>query len=509
MPPLNEGSILYMPTTLPGLSVTEASRLLQRQDQILKTFPEVEVVFGKVGRADSSTDPAPFSMVETTVVLKPESQWRKKDRWYGFLPGFLQTPLTHFWPNHISWEELIQEMNDRMQFAGWTNAWTMPIRNRIDMLSTGIRTPIGVKILGPDLEKIQEIGTHLENILKPLPGTRNIFAERAAGGYFLDFDFKRDELARYGLSMEAANMAVQQAIGGETVTTTIEGPERYSINVRYKRELRDDLPDLERVLVATPSGAQIPLKQIADIQLKSGPAMIRNENGMKAGYVFVDMAGRDIGSYVKEAKKKVEELLPPTPGYTLQWSGQYENMVRIRERLKLVLPLTFFVIFMLLFMNTKSAVKASIVMLAVPFSAIGAIWLLYFLDYNLSIAVWVGLIALMGLDAETGVFMLLFLDLAYEEKVKKGEMRNEMDLTDAVIHGAVKRIRPKMMTVTALFMGLIPIMWSVGTGADMMKRIAAPMVGGLFTSFALELLVYPVVYQWWKRRYLPASKGLA
>ncbi len=498
MPPLNEGSILYMPTTLPGLSVTEAYKILQKQDQILKTFPEVEVVFGKAGRADTSTDPAPLSMVETTVVLKPESQWRQKKRWYSWLPKYLQAPLTHIWPKHMSWEELIAEMDAKMQFPGWINAWTMPIRNRIDMLATGIRTPIGVKIMGPDLEKIQEIGAHVEMILKEIPGTRNVFAERAAGGFFLDFDFKRDALARYGLTIEDANMAVQQAIGGETVTTAIQGPERYSVNVRYLRGLRDDIPDLERILVATPGGAQIPLVQIADIQMKTGPAMIRNENGMKAAYVFVDMAERDIGGYVHEAKQRVEEKLKPTPGYTLQWSGQYENILRVKERLKFILPLTFFIIFMLLYMNTKSTAKASIVMLAVPFSAIGAIWLLYFLDYNLSIAVWVGLIALMGLDAETGVFMLLFLDLAYQEKVQNGTMKTKADLTEAIIHGAVKRVRPKLMTVMAAFMGLIPIMYAMGTGADMMKRIAAPMVGGLFTSFALELLVYPVVYYLWK-----------
>jgi Cu(I)/Ag(I) efflux system membrane protein CusA/SilA len=477
MPPLNEGVLLYMPTTLPGLSVTEAARILQKQDEILKSFPEVDVVFGKAGRADTSTDPAPFSMVETTVVLKPESEWGGK-----------------------KWEELIAEMDAKMQFPGWINAWTMPIRNRIDMLATGIRTPIGIKILGPDLETIQEIGIRLENILKEIPGTRNVFAERAAGGYFLDFDFQRDALARFGLSIDQANRAISQAIGGETVTTTVEGPERYSVNVRYQRELRDDLPDLERVLVATPNGMQIPLAQIAKISFKTGPAMIRNENGMKAAYVFIDTGERDIGGYVTEAKKKVEENLPATPGYTLQWSGQYENMLRVKERLKWVLPLTLFLIFILLLMNTKSAVKAGIVLLAVPFSAIGAIWLLYALDYNLSIAVWVGLIALMGLDAETGVFMLLFLDLAYDEATAKGRMRNAKDLTEAIIHGAVKRVRPKMMTVTAAFMGLIPIMWSTGTGADMMKRVAAPMVGGLLTSFALELLVYPVIYKIWKER---------
>jgi len=501
MPPLNEGVILYMPTTLPGLSVTEASRILQKQDQILKSFPEVEVVFGKAGRADTSTDPAPLSMVETTVVLKPESEWRKKPRWYSRLPDFMQAPLRHLWPDHISWQELIAEMNLKMQFPGWTNAWTMPIRNRIDMLATGIRTPIGVKVMGPDLERIQEIALEVESILKNIAGTRNVFAERAAGGYFLDFEFQREALARYGLTMDQANRAVSQAVGGETVTTTIEGPERYSVNVRYLRGLRDNLPDLERVLVATPSGMQIPLASIANLQFKSGPAMIRNENGMKAAYVFIDISDRDIGGYVKHAKKKIESSLKARPGYTLQWSGQYENMLRVRERLKVVLPLTLFIIFILLFMNTKSAVKAGIVMLAVPFSAIGAVWLLYLLDYNLSIAVWVGMIALMGLDAETGVFMLLFLDLAFGEAVARGRMRNPADLREAIVQGAVKRVRPKLMTVTAAFMGLIPIMWAVGSGADMMKRIAAPMVGGLATSFALELLVYPAVYYLWKRRF--------
>jgi len=483
MPPLNEGVILYMPTTLPGLSPSEAGKLLQKQDQILKSFPEVESVFGKVGRADTSTDPAPLSMVETTIVLKPKSEWRKIG-----------------WFKRITYEDLIREMNEKMQFPGVANAWTMPIRNRIDMLSTGIRTPVGIKILGPDLEKSQVLGEKIENILKQIPGTRNVYAERAAGGYFLDFDLKREELARYGLSVEDANNIISQAIGGETITTTIQGPERYSVNVRYARGYRDDLTKLERALITTPTGVQIPIVQVADIHFSSGPSMIRDENGMKAAYVMIDIAGRDIGSYVKEAREKVKFSLGSTPGYTIEWSGQYENMLRVKERLKIVVPLTLFLIFLLLYFNTKSTVKALIVLLAVPFSAIGAIWLVYLLGYSLSIAVWVGVIALMGLDAETGVFMLLFLDLAYEEQIKKGEMRNEQDLHDAIIHGAVKRIRPKLMTVMAAFMGLVPILWSMGTGADMMKRIAAPMVGGLVTSFALELLVYPAIYFLWKSR---------
>ena len=476
MPPLKEGALLYMPTTLPGISVTQAQRLLQTQDQILKSFPEVERVFGKAGRMESSTDPAPFSMMETVVLLKPESQWRKG----------------------VSYETLINEMDQNLKITGTTNAWTMPIKNRIDMLTTGVRTPIGIKIFGADLKKIEEIGTHLEMILKDVPGTRSVYAERVAGGYFLDFDLKREELARYGLSVADAQMTILSAVGGENITTTVEGRQRYSVNVRYARELRDDLEKLQRVLVPTPAGWQIPLAQIADITLRSGPAMIRDENGLLAGYVYVDMTGRDIGGYVAEAKRKAAKELTLPPGYALTWSGQYENMLRVKERLKVVLPLTIFLITLLLYMNTKSFVKTGIVLLAVPFSLIGAVWLLWFLGHNVSIAVWVGMIALMGLDAETGVFMLLFLDLAYHEALEKGRMRTEADLEEAIVHGAVKRVRPKMMTVMAAFMGLLPIMWATGAGADMMKRIAAPMVGGLFTSFLLELLVYPAIYFIWK-----------
>lgn len=498
MPPLNEGTILYMPTTLPGISVTEAFKLLQTQDKILKSFPEVERVFGKAGRAETSTDPAPFSMMETTVVLKPEKEWRKVKRWYSGLPEILQKPFRPFQSDKISWEELVNDMDSKMQFPGVTNAWTMPIKTRIDMLTTGVRTPIGIKIYGDDLKEIEKLGTHLEMILKDIKGTRSIYAERVAGGYFLDFDLKREQLARYGLSIKEAEMVIMSAIGGEPITTTVEGRERYTVNVRYARELRDNLPKLKRVLVPTMSGAQIPLEQLADIHFSTGPAMIRDENGLLAGYVYVDITGRDVGGYVTEAKKKVSESLKLPVGYSLTWSGQYENMLRVKERLKVIIPLTIFIIFVLLYMNTKSAVKSGIVLLAVPFSLIGAIWILYILDYNISIAVWVGMIALMGLDAETGVFMLLFLDLSYYEAVRNGKMKTYNDLKEAIIHGAVKRIRPKMMTVTAIFMGLIPIMWSMGTGADLMKRIAAPMIGGVFTSFILELLIYPVIYEIWK-----------
>ncbi len=501
MPPLREGSLLYMPTTLPGISVTEAQALLQTQDQSLKSFPEVERVFGKSGRIESSTDPAPFSMMETVVVLKPEREWRAVRRWYSWLPDVLEGPFRPFWPDHISYEQLIEEMDRALKITGVSNAWTMPIKNRIDMLTTGVRTPIGIKIFGADLTKIEEIGTHIEMILKDVPGTRSIYAERVAGGYFVDVELRRQEIARYGLSVADVQMIVMSAIGGENITTTIEGRERYPVNVRYPRELRDDVEKLKRVLVPSPQGQHIPLVQLADIRLVSGPAMIRNENGLLAGYVYVDMAGRDIGGYVTEAKRKVAHELKLPTGYALTWSGQYENMLRVKERLKVVLPLTLFLICVLLYWNTKSIVKTGIVLLAVPFSLIGAVWLLWWLGYNTSIAVWVGMIALMGLDAETGVFMLLFLDLAYHEAIQHGRMRDAKDLEEAIVHGAVKRVRPKLMTVMAAFMGLLPIMWSTGAGADMMKRVAAPMVGGLFTSFLLELLVYPAVYAMWKWRF--------
>ncbi len=501
MPPLDEGAFLYMPTALPGMSVTEAQRILQIQDRILRSFPEVERVFGKAGRATTPTDPAPFSMVETTVVLKPPSEWRTVRRWYSDWPRPLRAVLSRVIPERMTPEELQDEMNARLRFPGIPNIWTMPIKNRIDMLSTGVRTPIGIKIFGPDLKMIQQLGERLENIMREVPGTRSVLAERTAGGYYVDFDLRRDELARYGLSIDAAQAIVTSAIGGDDVTTTVEGRERYPVNVRYGREFRRDVTRLRRVLVPTPSGAQIPMAQIADIRLVEGPAMIRDENGQLVGYVYVDMAGRDLGGYVEEAKRRVQEQLELPKGYVLAWSGQYENLARVRERLKVVIPLTLFVIALLLYMNTQSGVKTAIVMLAVPFSLVGAIWILYALGYHTSIAVWVGMIALMGLDAETGVFMLLFLDLAYADRVREGRMRTFQDLEEAVIHGAVKRVRPKMMTVTAAFMGLLPIMWSTGAGADVMKRIAAPMVGGLSTSFVLELLVYPALYATWKWRF--------
>jgi Cu(I)/Ag(I) efflux system membrane protein CusA/SilA len=507
MPPLNEGAYLYMPTALPGMSVTEAQRILQVQDRILRSFPEVERVFGKAGRVTSPTDPAPLSMVETTVVLRPESEWRPVSRWYSDWPRPVRWLCSFVTPEHLTFEELQAQMDASLRLPGIPNIWTMPIKNRIDMLSTGIRTPIGIKILGADLKVIQGIGEQLEALLRDVPGTRNVLAERTAGGYYVDFDLDRERMARYGLSVDAAQAIVTSAIGGDTVTTTVEGRERYAVNVRYGRDFRQDVRRLRRVLVPTPSGAQVPMGQLADIRLVEGPAMIRDENGQLAGYVYVDMAGRDVGGWVEEAKRRVREHLALPTGYTLVWSGQYENMIRVRERLKVVVPLTLFVIGILLYLNTKSGVKTAIVLLAVPFSLVGAVWLLWGLGYHLSIAVWVGMIALMGLDAETGVFMLLFLDLAYDERQREGRLESRGDLEEAIVHGAVKRVRPKMMTVTAAFMGLLPIMWSSGAGADMMKRIAAPMVGGLSTSFVLELLVYPAIYAVWKARGPLASGG--
>jgi Cu(I)/Ag(I) efflux system membrane protein CusA/SilA len=476
MPPLNEGIIFYMPTSLPGISVTQSTRLLQMQDRILKSFPEVEWVLGKAGRAETSTDPAPFSMGETTVMLKPESQWRAG----------------------MTWEKLVDEMDKKIRLPGVANAWTMPIKNRIDMLSTGIRTPVGVKIFGPDLNKIEEIGKHIEMAVQSVPGTRTVYAERVTSGYYLDFDLKRDEIARYGLAIDDVQMLIESVIGGESISTTVEGRERYPVSVRYARELREDPERLKRILIPTMNGAQVSLGQLVDLRLTTGPAMIRDEDAQLSGYVYVDMAGRDIGSYVEEAKKKVAEQVKLPPGYILTWSGQYEYMQRAKERLIYVVPLTLLIIFLLLYVNFKSVARCVVVLLAVPFSLIGAVWLLYLLGYNLSVAVWVGIIALAGVDAETGVIMLLYLEHAYEKWRSEGRMRSLGDLQEAIIEGAVKRIRPKVMTIMAILMGLLPIMWSHGAGADVMKRIAAPMIGGVVTSFLLELLVYPAIFHVWR-----------
>jgi Cu(I)/Ag(I) efflux system membrane protein CusA/SilA len=500
MPPLDEGTLLYMPSTLPGISVTEAQRLVQTQDRIIKQFPEVDRVLGKAGRAETSTDPAPFSMMETVIVLKPHDQWRFVETWYSdWAPQWLRPALRRITSDRLSTDQLVQDMNQALKLPGTTNAWTMPIKARIDMLTTGVRTPVGIKIYGSDIREIERIGTHIESVLPTVLGTRSAFAERTSGGYFVDFNWKRDELARYGLSIDDAQMVVMSAVGGDTVTTTVEGRERYSVNVRYFRDYRSDVDRLRRVVVPAMDGrVQIPVSQLADVKLVSGPAMLRDENGLLNGYVYVDVAGRDIGSYVTEAKRVIAEQVKLPAGYSLVWSGQYEAMERVRERLKIVLPVTLFLVLMLLYLNTRSLAKTAIIVLAVPFSAVGAIWLLYLLGYNISIGVWVGLIALLGVDAETGVFMLLYLDLAYDEARREGRLTSLKDLQQAVLHGAVKRIRPKFMTVATMFMGLVPIMWSAGTGADVMKRIAAPMIGGIFTSFVLELVVYPAIYEIWK-----------
>ena len=500
MPPLDEGVLLFMPTTVPGISIAEAQRLLQVQDRILARFPEVDQVLGKAGRAETSTDPAPLSMAETIITLKPVSQWRKTDTWYSaWAPDWIKPLLRHITPDHISQDDLVDQMNQAVALPGVSNAWTMPIKNRVDMLTTGIRTPVGVKVFGADINTIEQIGRHIETLLGKVSGTRSVFAERTGGGYFLDVAWKREKLARYGLSVADAQSVVMNAIGGENVTTTVEGRERYPVNVRYQRAFRSDTGAIGRVLVPAMNGQQqIPIEQLADVKLTPGPSMYRDEDGMLSGYVYVDVAGRDIGSYVNEAKGVVSRGLHLPAGYTIAWSGQYESMARVRQRLTFVLPLTLFLVMSLLYLNTRSLVKTAIIVLAVPFSAVGAVWLLHLLGYNMSIGVWVGLIALMGVDAETAVFMLLYLDIAYHHAEREGRLRSLRDLQEAILEGAVKRIRPKFMTVSAMFLGLAPIMWSIGTGADVMKRIAAPMIGGIFTSFLLELVVYPAIYEVWK-----------
>ncbi|HYS08635.1 MAG TPA: CusA/CzcA family heavy metal efflux RND transporter [Myxococcales bacterium] len=477
MPPLNEGTLLYMPSSVPGMSDAAARDVLQRMDQVLRRFPEVARVFGKAGRFDTATDPAPLSMFETVVELKPPSEW----------------------PAGEDWDGLVRKLDGAMQFAGMPNVWWMPIQTRTEMLATGVRSPLGVLVLGPDTAVIDRIGAQIEAALREVPGTRSAFAERIGGGYFLDFDVNRDHAARFGLNVGDVEDAVETAIGGLTVSTTIEGRERYPVTVRYARDFRSDLQALRRVRVATMDGAHIALGQVASLELRTGPAMLRDENGQLAGYVFADTA-RPIEDYVRDAKAAVARRVKLPPGYRLEWAGQYRYLERAKARLAVVVPVTLFLIFLLLFFNSRSPVEALIVMLAVPFSLVGAFWLLWLLGYNLSVAVWVGIIALAGLDAETGIVMLLYLDLAWKER--KPQSREEA--REAVVHGAVKRIRPKIMTVATILVGLVPILWSAGTGADVMKRIAAPMVGGVVTSALLELLVYPALYLLWKGRYLRA-----
>jgi Cu(I)/Ag(I) efflux system membrane protein CusA/SilA len=506
MPPLDEGAILYMPTTLPGISIGQSEKLLQVSDHIIRQFPEVDRVLGKAGRAETATDPAPLSMLETVIVLKPRTAWRHVDTWYSsWSPEWAKLIFRHLKPDTISTEELISQMNAALRIPGANNSWTMPIRGRIDMLTTGIRTPVGLKIAGGDLQHIQEIGAEIESLLNTVKGTRTVLAERTADGHFLDLQWDREQLARYGVSVEDAQKVIENAIGGDDVTTVVLGQERYRVNVRYLRDFRSDLGALGRLPVPAGGQRQLPLSNLAQIRIANGPAMIRNENGLLTGYVYVDVAGRDPGSYVSEANQLLRDRLKLPTGYSIAWSGQYEVMQRVKERLKLVVPVTLFLICLLLYFNTGSIPKTIIVLLAVPFSAVGAIWFLYLAGYNMSVAVWVGMIALLGIDAETGVFMLLYLDLAFEEAKREGRLNSLGELREAIVHGAAKRLRPKFMTFATTCFGLFPIMWGTGAGSDVMKRIAAPMVGGIFTSFLLELLVYPAIYEVWRRGSFPKT----
>ena len=483
MPPLNEGTLLYMPTAIPGISITEATKVLQIQDRILRKFPEVETVFGKAGEADTPTDPAPLSMFETVLQLKPPDQWR---------PG-------------MTWEKLIAQMNEATKTPGMAQIFWMPIQTRTEMLTTGFRSILGIKVFGRDLKGIQDIAVAIEKALSNFPNTRSAFAERTTGGYFLDFSPNREAAARYGLRVQDVNQIVETAIGGNTIGTTVEGRERYPISVRYARDFRDDINQLKRVLVATPTGNQVPLSLLADIHYRTGAPSIRTENGQLVGFVFVDITSRDINGYVKAANQKIDREVTFPAGYYIQWAGQFQYLQAAEKRLAIVIPFTLLIIFVLIYLNTQSVTKTFIVLLAVPFSLVGAFWLLYVLGYNMSVAVWVGLIALAGLDAETGVVMLLYLDQAWEKHRLAGRMSNMTDLYAAVKEGAVQRIRPKMMTVCAILFGLLPIMWSpvYQAGADVMKRIATPMIGGVVTSAILELLIYPVIYVIWRRRDLP------
>jgi len=476
MPPLYEGDLLYMPTTLPGISITKAKEILQQTDKIIASFPEVKRVFGKVGRAETATDPAGLDMIETTIMLKPESEW----------------------PKGMTVKKLIDQMNEAIHFPGVTNSWTMPIKTRTDMLSTGIKTPVGIKISGPNLDTLQAIGEKVEAVMRTLPGTLSAYAERTVGGNYVDININRVEAARYGLTIQDVEDVIQSAMGGMNFTTTVEGLERFPVNLRYGREQRDNVDDLKRVLVPTPTGAQVPMGQLADFTMHKGPMVIKTEGTRPNAWVYVDLKTSDIGTYVKNAQRIVAQTIYLPVGYNLVWSGEFEYMQHANQRLMVVIPMTLFIIFLIIYLNTKSLKKVAIIFLAVPFSLVGTFWLLFILGYNLSIAVWVGIIALAGLDAETGVVMLLYLDVAYKEWQDKGMMRGIKDLIEAIHHGAVKRVRPKIMTASVIVAGLVPIMWSNGAGADVMKRIAAPMLGGVVTSVLMELAVYPVIYYLWK-----------
>jgi len=521
MPPLEEGDLLYMPTTDPSISVGASRALLQRTDKLIRTFPEVASVHGKIGRAETATDPAPLSMIETVVRLHTDPErWRTRGVAYFFSgwPKWLRWPFTHtFWPEarRITTEELKlgwtdpdgtrhPGLNEVVRFPGVANAWPYPIENRLNMLATGIKTPVGIKILGPDLKVLGELAERTASAVQTVAGTLSAYPERTVGGYYLDVDVDREAAARYGLTTGDVQDVVQTAIGGMTITTTVEGLQRYPVNARYLRDFRDDPDALREVLVPTKSGAQIPLGQIARIGVSPGPPMIRSENAQRTAWIFVDIADRDLGGYVEEAKRVVAESVPLPPGYTRVWSGQFEYLEQANRRLAIVIPITVVLIVLLLYVANGSWFRVGVVMLAVPFSMIGALWFLWALDYNMSLAVWVGIIALLGVDAETGQVMLLYLDTTYEKFVAEGRMRTPDDLFAAVHEGAVQRIRPKTMTVATDMIGLLPLLWATGTGADVTRRLVAPLVGGIAVSFVMELLVYPVVFYLAKRRRLGA-----
>jgi Cu(I)/Ag(I) efflux system membrane protein CusA/SilA len=548
MPPLNEGDLLYMPTTLPGISITKAKELLQQTDKIIQRFPEVHTTLGKIGRAATATDPAPLSMIETTIALRPQAayeqipvrrffshwpgwlkypltwlwpevvrgallhEWRTKrmDRFFSSWPAWLKAPLTWLWPEerYLTTQELIDDLDRAIQFPGLTNAWTMPIKTRIDMLSTGIKTPVGIKLMGPDLEVLSELGARIEAVVRHIPGTLSAFAERVTGGNYLDFDLDRAQLARYGLTVGDVQEVIMTAIGGMNVTSTVEGLERYPVNLRYSRELRDDIDQLKRVLVPTSAGAQVPLAQLATLKIRKGAAGIKSENARQTAWIYIDLRGVDVGSYVRAAMAVIDREIELPAGYSMVWSGQFEYMEKARRTLNVIVPVTLLIIFILLYMHFHNVVEATIVMASLPFALVGGVWLIYLLDYHLSVAVVVGFIALAGLAAETGVVMLVYLDESYHRRQRHGRMQSPLDLREAIIEGAVDRVRPKLMTVATTLIGLLPMMLGSGTGSEVMKRIAAPMVGGLLCSTILTLIIIPAVYDIWRRREL-RHKGSA
>jgi len=528
MPPLNEGDLLYMPITLPNISIEEGKRQLQLQDRLLREFPEVESVFGKIGRAETATDSAPLTMVETTVRLKAPSAWRTRhqDRWYsGWSPRWLRGVFAPLWPEEIrlTWDQLTQEMNAKLQLPGWTNAWTMPIKTRIDMMSTGVRTPVGIKVFGTDLQEIEGVGTQLEAVISKISGTRSVLYERNLGGLYIDIVPRSDALARFGLRVGDVQRVIESAIGGTPIEMTVEGRNRFSINVRYPQDYRNDLQRIREVLVPlppefaapmapgapTPARGFIPLGQVAEVKVVGGPPMIREEAGMLAGYVYVDIdqEKRDLGGYVSEAKQVVAAALARgtlklPAGYHLKWTGQYEQMQEMKERMKVVIPLTFFIIVMLLYFQFRNITEVLIVLLSIPFALVGSVWLVHLLDYRMSTAVWVGIIALVGLAAQTGIVMIVYIDQAYERRKQAGLVRDLNDIIWAHMEGTVKRVRPKLMTVSTMLVGLVPLLWATSSGADVMKRIAAPMVGGLLTSAFLTLEIIPVIYTYWRQEQL-------